>query len=92
MLFSQRLRLIKNYQAWIAEINKNDDYVLQDTSLTFLAYLDSHGLLNEEKVSKENGGRDDGVLCKCEDCKYYNNNDALFPCGGCENHSEFEHK
>lgn len=54
MLFSQRLRLIKNYQQWLAEINKNDyDYVLQDTPATFLAYLDSHGLLNEDKILEE---------------------------------------
>ncbi len=55
MLFSQRLRLIKSYQEWIAEINKNKDYVLQETFVTFLVYLDSHGLLNEDKISERDG-------------------------------------
>lgn len=34
----------------------------------------------------------DKSLHTCETCKYADNNDALFPCGGCKDHSEWEGK
>lgn len=48
MKFSTRVRIAIWYKKWLNEKNKErDDYPIADAPETFLAFLESHGLLRE---------------------------------------------
>ena len=45
MLYKDRISIVKDYQKWLEEQNNKNDFKIVDSSETFLAYLDSKGLL-----------------------------------------------
>ena len=49
MTFSERLRLIKEYEEWLEEINIENDFTVDDNPMVFLAFLQERGLLKDKE-------------------------------------------
>lgn len=45
MLYKDRLKLVEDYNKWLDGQNSKNDFKIKDNHETFLAYLDSKGLL-----------------------------------------------
>lgn len=50
--FTERMKLIIEYRAWLQNINEKHSYKIVDEPDAFLVFLLSHGLLNEEKIKE----------------------------------------
>ena len=49
MTFSERLRLIKEYEEWLKEINIENDFTVDDNPMVFLTFLQERGLLKDKE-------------------------------------------
>ena len=47
MKFSDRLKIVQDYKAFLEEQNSKNDFTISDEYLNFVGYLDSRGLLND---------------------------------------------